>query len=140
MIFLQHVADFIRTGKAADALRKLLRRPSPIITFEAERNNRPPRYIEVVTAYRDGTPIKDICATFGCSKNTVHRYARMAGLYRPNESSVRDGVIAMYQLGKPIVEIAAKFGVSQSLVSKYASEAGINRHPHKKPAKIKRRL
>ena len=132
MIFLQHVADYIRTGKAIDALRKLLHRPPPLINFETERNNRPPRYVAVVNAYKANTPIDDICVQFKCSRNTVHRYARMAGLYRPKESTVRDGIIAMYQLGKPIAEIAVKFGVSQALVSKYATEANINRNPHRK--------
>jgi len=132
MIFLQHVADYMRTGKAIEALRKLLRRHQPIINFNIERDNRPPRYIEVVKAYRNGDRIDDIATRFGCSRGTVHRYARMAGLFRPKESSVRDGIIAMYQLQKPIAEIATKFGVSPSLVSKYASEAKINRNPHRK--------
>ena len=128
MIFLQHVADYFRTGRAIAALKSLLRRPRKIINFEVERDNRPPRYLEVVEAYKANTPIADICGRFKCSKNTVHRYARMAGLYRERESTVRDGILAMYQLGKPVAEIAAKFGVSQSLVSKYATEAGINRY------------
>lgn len=132
MIFLQAAADYIRTGRAIAALASLLRKRKPLISFLSERENRPPRYIAVVNAYKAGDRIDDIASRFGCSRGTVHRYARMAGLYRPNESSVRDGIIAMYQLGKPIATIAAHFGVSQALVSKYATEAGINRNKRRK--------
>lgn len=131
MIFLQTVADYVRTGRAAKALLGLLRKRRPIITFDIERDNRPPRYVEVVKAYRNGDRIDDIAAKFGCSKGTVHRYARMAGLFRPKESNVRSGILAMYQQGKPISEIAAFFGVSIALVSKYANAAGIGRNPHR---------
>lgn len=132
MIFLQTVADYMRTGHAVKALLALLRKRRTIITFDIERENRPPRYVEVVKAYRNGARIDDIATKFGCSRGTVHRYARMAGLFRPKESNVRDGILAMYQQGKPIAEIAAFFGVSTALVSKYANEAGIGRNPHRK--------
>ncbi len=132
MIFLQHVADFVRTGRAITGLRKLLDRRRRLINFKEERENRPPRYLEVVQAYKNGMPIEQIVVKFQCSTNTVHRYARMAGLYRPKESKVRDGILAMYQQGKPVAEIAAFFGVSQALVSKYASEAGIKRYKTKR--------
>lgn len=132
MIFLHHVADYVRTGSAIRALKALLRRPKPLISFVRERENRPPRYVAVVKAYKEDLPIDDIVKKFGCSKGTVHRYARMAGLYRPKESTVRDGILAMYQLKKPIAEIAAHFGISPALVSKYANEAGIGRNPHRK--------
>lgn len=134
MILLQHAADYIRTGKAIKDLLRLLRRRKPIISFEAERDNRPPRYVEVTRAYKEGMPINDIMLKFGCSKNTVHRYARMAGLYRPKDSPVRDGILAMYQQGKPIAEISAALGVSPALISKYANEAGIGRNPHRAQA------
>lgn len=127
MIILQAVADYVRTGRPFKILTDLLKRRKKIISFIVERENRPPRYVAVTKAYQEGQPIKDIEHRFGCSKTTVHRYARMAGLYRPKESSVRDGIIAMYQMGKPISQIAVHFGVSQALVSKYATEAGINR-------------
>src|SRR5690348_11577271 len=128
MVFFQDAANYIRTGRPIKALAALLRRRRPLISFIAERENRPPRCVEVTTAYKEGMPINDICDKFGCSKSTVHRYARMAGLHRPKESTVRDGILAMYQLGKPITEIAAHFKVSQALVSKYANEAGIGRN------------
>lgn len=130
MILLQTVADAIRLNRPLRALRTLMQKP--LITFRRERENRPPRYIAVVNAYKAGDPINEIAERFGCASTTVHRYARMAGLYRPKESTVRDGILAMYQLGKPISEIAAKFGVSVALVSKYANEAGIGRNPHRK--------
>lgn len=132
MYLLQNVADYIRTGKAISALKSLLTRKTKIISFTDEKENRPPRFVAVIEAYKSGMPIKEIADKFGCSLGTVHRYARMAGLFRPNESSVKDGILAMYQQNKPIAEIAAFFGVSQALVSKYASEAGINRNKHKK--------
>jgi len=125
MILLQTVADAIRFNRPLHALRKLMQRP--LISFRRERENRPPRYVAVIEAYKSGMPIDDIAAKFGCSKTTVHRYARMAGLYRPNESSVRDGIVAMRQQGKPIAEIAARFGVSQGLVSRYCTKAGLGR-------------
>lgn len=132
MIFLQTVADYVRTGRAIKALANLLRKHKSIIPFDVERDNRPPRYVAVIKAYRENLPIDEIANKFGCSKTTVHRYARMAGLYRPRESTMRDGILALYQQGKPIAEIAARLGVSPALISKYANEAGIGRNPHRK--------
>lgn len=133
MIFLQHAADYIRTGHPIKALADLIlrRKRKPLISFPEERENRPPRYIAVTNAYRDGLPISEICAKFGCSKNTVHRYARMAGLYRPKESPLRDSILAMYKSGEPIAQIAKTLNISQALVSKTAGQAGILRKPRR---------
>lgn len=132
---LQAAADFIRTGRAKQALLLLIRRARKIITFAEEHENRLPRYVAVTNAYRRGKPVQDIEHEFGCSRGTVLRYARMADLpKRPKsfEPGVRRAVIAMYQQGKPIAEIAAAQGVSEAYVSKTASEEGINRRNFKK--------
>lgn len=100
-----------------------------IFTFTEERANRLQRFPKVANDYRDGMPVADIEAKYGCSRGTVLRYARLAGLEkRPKgDADRRRGIVALYQQDKPIAEIAARFGVSQALISKIATEEGINR-------------
>lgn len=132
---IQTAADYIRTARAPLALLRLIRRVRTIISFTEEHANRLPRAVKVTTAYKRGEPVGDIVTEFGCSRGTVLRYARMAGLpKRPKhfDAEIRKGVIAMYQQGKPLAEIEARLGVSQAYVSKTATEEGINRRKFKK--------
>lgn len=127
---IQTAADYIRTSRAPKALLRLIRRVRHIFTFAEEHANRLPRYIRVTNDYRRGRPVGDIETIYGCSKSTVLRYARLAGIpRRPRsfEPGIRNAVIAMYQQRKPIAEIEARLGVSQAYISKTATEEGINR-------------
>lgn len=127
---LKNAASFVRTSRAPSAFLSLLRRVRQIFTFTQERANRLKRYVVIVTAYRRGKPVRDIETVYGCSRQTVLRYARMAGLpKRPKhfDPDIRRAVIVMYQQKKPIAEIQARLGVSQAYVSKTATEEGINR-------------
>lgn len=134
-VTIQTAADFIRTnGPAPPELAELIAVAANVVDFEAERANRPPRFIEVVGDYRNGVPVADIVKKYQCSKGTVLRYARMAGLpTRPKgfADNRRDLVIEMYKSNRPIAEIAAAMGVSQAYVSKTAVEEGINRRVFK---------
>lgn len=124
-----------RPSKAFQAFVAQIRR---IFTFTEERANRLQRFPKVVDDYKANMPVADIEAKYGCSKQTVLRYARLAGLEkRPKgDADRRRGIIAMYTQKDepPIAEIAARFGVSQALVSKIATEEGINRRNFKKRA------
>lgn len=130
MFSLQAVADYLRTKRAPKLLRLLLAKPRHIITFEEEHANRPPRFIEIVNDYKAGVLITAIEAKYGCSRNTIFRYARLANLPKRarGDAERRAAIIAAYQVGKPIAEIAVTFGISQALVSRIATEAGINRY------------
>lgn len=117
--------------KGPRALVALIRRAGKIISFTKEHENRPVRFIAVVNEYRRGKLVADIEKQFGCSRNTVMRYARLAGLERrPRgfEPGIREEVIKQYKSGKPIKEIAAALGVSAAYVSRTASEEGISRY------------
>lgn len=132
---IQSAADYVRTSRGPKMLLALIQRVRKIISFTEEHANRLPRAVRVTTAYKRGEPIDNIVAAFGCSRGTVLRYARMAGLpKRPKhfDAEIRKGVIAMYQQGKPIAEIEARLGVSQAYVSKTATEEGINRRKFRK--------
>ena len=124
-------AQFIKTGVALAELSNLILTPDhTTIDFEAERANRPPRFIEIVGDYRNGIPVADIIAKYHCCRGTVLRYARLAGLSKRPKGfgpARRAQVIALYQLNRPIAEIAAACGVSTAYVSKTAVEEGINR-------------
>ena len=122
-----------RPSKAFQAFVAQIRR---IFTFTEERANRLQRFPKVVDDYRAGMPVADIETKYGCSKHTVLRYARLAGLKkRPKrDQDTRRGIIALYQQGRPIAQISAQMGVSQALVSKIATEEGINRRNFKRRA------
>lgn len=130
-ITIQMVAEFIRSPETTT-----LDLPSTeVFDFEVERANRPPRFIEVVNDYRNGIPIAAIVNKYHCSRSTVLRYARLAGLSpRPKafDSSRRDKVIELYKMNRPIAEIALAVGVSMAYVSTTAVAEGINRRDFQK--------
>ncbi len=136
MIFkLQQVGDYISSGKAPKALIFIINSFKPLFTFKQERFNRYKRYVKVVKAYKAGKLISDIEKEFECSRFTVLRYARLAGLPQRDKgfnSKIREAVIALYKQKKPIAEISARLGVSQAYISKTATEEGINRRKFKK--------
>lgn len=113
----------------------MLRKVRAIFTFTQERANRLKRYVRVVYAYKAGVPVKKIEDDYGCCRQTVLRYARLAGLpKRPKgfEPDVRRATISLYKSGVPIAQIQAQLGVSQAYISKTATEEGINRRNFKR--------
>lgn len=102
--------------------------------FEVERQNRPPRFIEIVEDYKIGLPVETIAAKFKCSRGTVNRYARLAelpkrikGFGTPTETATLD----LYKANIPIKEIAVALKVSEAYISKIASRNGISRYKGK---------
>ena len=133
-VTLKTAAEFIKTEQSTPELDALLTGNAETIDFERERANRPSRFIEIVNEYRNGVPVATIIAKYQCSRGTVLRYARLAGLpTRPKHFPVerKAQVLAMYALGRPVAEIAAALGVSTAYVSKTAVEEGINRRTFK---------
>ena len=130
MITLKIAAAHLRTPRLPRAVAALIERCRRVFSFTQERTNRVARFFRVVNAYRLGKPVQDIVAQYGCSKSTVLRYARLAGLAKRDrgfDPDLRAAVIALYQSGAPIAQIQAQLGVSQAYVSKTATEEGINR-------------
>lgn len=132
---LQSAADYVRTARAPKAFLAIIQAFRRVFTFTHERANRLSRFVAVANAYRRGQPVRDIEAKYGCSRGTVLRYARLAGMPKRDrgfEPGIRDAVIALYLDGKPIAQIQAQLGVSQAYISKTATEEGINRRIFKK--------
>lgn len=132
---LRDAANYIRTSKATRPLLAIIQSFRRVFTFTQERSNRLVRFITITNAYRRGQPIRDIEAKYGCSRQTVLRYARLAELpkrERGFDPNIRSAVIALYLDGKPIAQIQAQLGVSQAYISKTATEEGINRRVFKK--------
>jgi transposase-like protein len=126
---LEDAARYWSTSRPSKAFAAFVAQVKRIFSFTEERANRLQRFPKVVDDYRSGVPVADIEAKYGCSRGTVLRYARLAGLEKRPKSDAdrRRGIIALYQTGAPIAQIATQMGVSQALVSKIASEEGINR-------------
>src|ERR1700761_2823409 len=106
---LATAAEYWRTSKAPKAFFAFIKQITRVFTFTVERANRLMRYVEIVSAYKKGTPVKDIEDKYGCSRNTVMRYARSAGLEkRPKHfpDDTRAKVIRAYKEGLPIKAIA----------------------------------
>ena len=133
---LEDAARYWMTSRPTKAFLAFVKQVRRIFTFTEERANRLQRFPKIVDDYKAGFPVADIEAKYGCSKQTVLRYARLAGLEkRPKgDSDRRRGIIALYQQGRPIAQIAAQMGVSQALVSKIATEEGINRRNFRRQA------
>lgn len=123
-------AEYLRTSKAPRAFFAFVKQVKRIFTFHHERANRLVRYVEIVRDYKRGSLVQDIEGKYGCSRQTILRYARAADLpKRPKhfDPKIRSATIALYKQGKPIAEIQARLGVSQAYISKTATEEGINR-------------
>lgn len=135
---IQAAANFAKTSRASNAFTALLGMVRRIFTFTFERANRLRRCVEIIHLYAKGVPVRDIEDRYGCSKNTILRYARAAGLPKRRRGfpeSVRIKALAMYKDKKPIAYIADKLDVSQAYLSKMATEEGINRRNFKKKTK-----
>jgi transposase len=134
---LKHAAEYVRTSKAPKAFFRFIDQIRRIISFTQERANRLRRFIVITRAYRNGDQVRDIEERFGCSRQTVLRYARLAGLAkRPKHfpQDIRAAVIADYKEmngNRPrfsVTELAALHDVSPAYVSKIAREEGISRY------------
>lgn len=131
---LSDAASYMRTAKAPKAFMDFIATIKRIFSFAQERANRPARFIAVVRAYKAGEPVKKIQDRFGCSLNTVNRYARMSDApKRPKHfpEDIRKAVILDYKRENPrldVVQIAERNSVSPAYVSKIAREEGISRY------------
>lgn len=128
---LQDAARYVRKDSAPVELRSLIASIKRIFHFPQERANRLARYVVITRAYAKGEDVNRIASRFGCSRGTVLRYARMAGLpTRPKHfgAAVRRAVIRDYKVKMPVAEIARLHEVSPAYVSKIAREEGISRY------------
>jgi len=133
MLTLKIAANYFQTAKAPSAFFAIIKRVRSIFTFAQERANRPIRFLRVVRAYKNGKPVQDIENEFGCSRNTVLRYARMAGLpkrAKTDDPERRAKIIRMSkQSPRPSqTTIAIACNCSEALVSIVEHEAGIKRY------------
>jgi len=132
MITLKVAAEYVQTSKASRAFLAVIMSVKRIFDFAQERANRPVRFLRVVRAYRNGKPVRDIVQEYGCSNNTVLRYARMAGLpKRPktDDPERRAKIIKLSkQGGMSQVQIAKECNCSVALVSIVEHEAGLKRY------------
>jgi uncharacterized protein YerC len=128
---LQAVADYVRTGlKGRGGMLAFMSQVRDVYTFTHERANRLVRFVRIVHDYRSGTPVRDIEAKYGCSKHTVLRYARQAGLSpRPRrDADLHSAIVTLAKQGKSQAQIAKACGCSTALVSKVESANGIARY------------
>jgi uncharacterized protein YerC len=131
---LSDAASYIRTSRAPKAFLDFIGSIRRIFSFTQERANRPARFVAVTRAYQQGEPVKKIQDRFGCSLQTINRYARMSDLpKRPKHlpEDIRKAVIADYKRENPrldVVQIAERNSVSPAYVSKVAREENISRY------------
>lgn len=132
---LRDVASYFHNGRAHKTLLSILRAAVRVFNFGAERANRLRRFVLVTRDYAQGVKVKDIAIKYECSRGTVMRHARIAGLAKRDKSPVpgrKEGILTAYVAGEPIAKIAANHRVSVALVSKIAGEAGVLRRKFKK--------
>lgn len=110
-------------------IRRLFGAIKRVFNFAEERTNRGARFFRVLAAYKNGQPVDSIARQYECSRSTIHRYTRIAGLAkRPKQKKAsKEDVIAAYKTGRPIIDIGRELGISVSRVSAIATKAGINR-------------
>jgi hypothetical protein len=129
-LHLSEAAEYIRLGQIPKALRDLFRRLVRIFTFAAERENRIVRYKKIIEEYKGEASVESIAMKYGCSKSTVLRYARLAGLDKRvrSDDPERWAKIIAFKAKLPQSEIAKRVKCSVSLVSMVEHKAGLNRY------------
>lgn len=128
---LNTAADYFISGKATRDFKVFLWQARRIFTFTAERANRLARFLKIVHAYKAGRPINKIVEEFGCSRGTILRYARMAGLPKRSKSDDPERHAKIIQLSKQGLsqeQIAARCNCSVALVSKVECASGLERY------------
>lgn len=128
------IGAYLSTGRAAQALIAILRAGTRVFDFGVERANRLRRFMLVIRDYARGDKVQDIADRYECSRGTVMRHARIAGLAKRDKSPVpgrKAGILADYVAGEPVQKIADKYDVAPSRVSQIAKEAGVLRRRFK---------
>lgn len=93
------------------------------------------RAILIIADYANGVSVIDIQNKFECSRQTVLRLARAAGLpKRPKcfPEQIRRSALAMLELKRPLAEIKASLGCSEAYLSKLAKENNLARYKRNK--------
>lgn len=127
---LQDAAAYVQGKRTPRQFKALVASITEILDYPYERANRLARFIVVTRAYAAGEDVNAIVKRFGCSRNTVLRYARMADLpVRPKHfpERVRKAVLRDYRRKMPVATIARLHDVSPAYVSTAAKKAGIAR-------------
>jgi len=100
--------------------------------MQRERSIRTTRSIDILRRYTLGKQsVQEIADFYECTKSTVLRLARQAGLpKRPKcfPTKVKKATLTMLKAGKPLAEIQALLGVSQAYASKLGKENGLQRY------------
>jgi DNA invertase Pin-like site-specific DNA recombinase len=110
------------------------------LSMQIDHRRRLDRMLEIVRQYRDGIPVIEIAEEFDCSRGTVLRLARAAGL-APRSKRLftqvqRDEALRRFDNGEPLDHIANVLGTSVAWVSHLARDSG---RPSRRPAyEIKR--
>lgn len=128
---LETAAAYLNGARTPNEFNAFLKQVKETIGFHEERANRLKRFLQIIYDYKNGVGVYEITCSYGCSKNTVLRYARIAGLPQRERSfgkGTRDEVIRLYRARIPVKQIAKDLKVSPAYISRTASEEGINRH------------
>lgn len=129
---LLDAAEYVRTSRAPKLFFAVTQHIKNIFTFTRERANRLVRYVKIVCDYKSGVLVRDIEARYGCSHNTVMRYARLAELpkrAKSDDPERRAKIVALAKKGGlSQKQIAEACRCSVALVSMVEHEAGLNRY------------
>ena len=126
-------AEYVRTTRAPKVFFSFIEQIKRIVTFTQERANRLVRYVRITRDYRSGVMVRDIEARYGCSRNTVLRYARMAELPKRPKTDDPERRAKIIKMSKAMPrpsqqDIARACHCSIALVSLVEHEAGLNRY------------
>lgn len=112
------------------------------LSMQTDLARRFERSMEIVRMYRDGVPIIEICEVFECSRGTVLRMARAAGLPRRPKNKfpekTKTDAIEMLKQGMLQEDIAKELGTSVAWVSILGRKMGLNRYPNRRERWTKR--
>ena len=107
------------------------------LSMQIDLQRRITRSINILREYARGDKVTVIQDRYECSRQTVLRLARAAGLpKRPKRvvsEAARASILLAWDKGQPLREIALKHGVSEAFVSMHAAQNGRHRYPKDKP-------
>lgn len=100
-------------------------------SMQRERALRTTRSMSIIQDYAKGRPVQDMVDFYECSRNTILRLARLAGLpKRPKcfPTKIKESTLVLLKRGVPLKDIQQKLKVSPAYASKLAKQHGLNRY------------
>ena len=139
---ISHVIKGSRRGRGTSRPSRITDQRGPVRENSAQTQTRlsASNRADLLAAYADGVPVRQLAARFKVHRGTVSEIARRAGLEPRSPTlpqSVREDAARLYAEGLTLVEVGVKLGISHNAVrSAVVACGGTLRPAGRRPALV----